>query len=338
MPEYLSNKLRDYLHLSEDKDVDIRDIRTYLKIESGSRDDDNLRQLMSSTFVKEGLTKPSGRKDGIYRVIKKVHPLQVFGVPRERRPAVDLFFPRDFTTGLEMSWAEFVVVREGDLITIGGVKSSGKTQLLLAICAENIDSLPVLMGNEYTVEVDGVYEPAPRFLARLDKMSEWVEWVDGDGMDKFTLLPVWSDHAEHIIRDRLNIIDWINLDASRLFDIGHVLREIKANGGRGVSIAALQKGEGATNPRGGQFVRDFSDLEILLDSFGKNPYDVLLTIKGVKEATKPIVGTTYAYTIGEQGTKMFNFRQVVKCKGCSGSCYVKGHACDECIGTGWADK
>ena len=27
-------------------------------------------------------------------------------------------------------------------------------------------------------------------------------------------------------------------------------------------------------------MRDFSDLEILLDPYGKNPHDVLLTIKG----------------------------------------------------------
>lgn len=275
---------------------------------------------------------------GHYRRIDKVLPVSVFGTGRERRPPFNLIFPRDFTTDMELEFADSIVIREGDLITIGGVKSTGKTQLCLNFCAENIDLSPVLMGNEYTIFSEGVHEPSPRFLERLDRMSEWVTWVNGNGEDKFILLPVSEDYAEHVIANKLNIVDWINLDAGALYDVGDVLKGIKAAAGRGVSVAALQKGEGAINPRGGQFVRDFSDLEILLDPFGKNPHDVLLTIKGAKETTKSVVGKTYAYTIGEGGTKIFNFREVRKCKGCSGSKIFKGHDCEECLGTGWTSR
>jgi len=328
-----------YLRTAEGREVNLKDIRAYLHIATGSEDDTNLRKLMSRTLIdKRIVSKPIKRPDGIYKVIKQVSPVQVFNANRQRRPPVTLYFPRDFNTGVEMSFAEHIILREGDLITIGGVKSTGKTHLCLNFCAENIDSHPVLMGNEYTVEVDSIYEPAPRFLARLDKMAEWCEWVDKEGNDKFTLLPVREDYAEHIISNRLNLIDWINLDANSLYDIGKVLEAIKAANGRGITIAILQKGEGAINPRGGQFVRDFSDLEILLDPFGKNPHDVLLTIKGVKESTKPVIGHTYAYTIGESGTKMFNFREVKKCKGCMGQGIWKGHECEECLGTGFTDK
>lgn len=333
MPEHLVDKVRDYLKESQGKLVDIKDMRVFLKIEPGSSDDANLRQILSSTLSKEKLLSSSGRRDGIYKVVKQVSPIQVFKADRQRRPPVTVYFPRDFSTGMELSFAEFIVLRQGDLITIGGVKSSGKTQFALSLCAENIDSLPVLMGNEYTVFVENVYEPSPRFLDRIDIMGQWVVWVNGDGLDKFTLLPVSEDYAEHIVPDRMNIVDWIYVDADRSYDIGNVLRGIKANVGRGIGVAILQKGETAINPRGGQFVRDFSDVEILLDSFGKNPHDVLLTIKGVKEATKPIVGKTYAYTIGEGGTKIFNFREVKRCRGCNGSGFSKGHECDECLGT-----
>ena len=337
MPERLSDKLIDYLSLAQGKIVFLDDIRKALHIESGSPDDTNLRTQMSTTMVAKKIVSPSGRRDGSYKVVRQVSPVQVFSVARQRRAPFELKFPRDWTTGAELSFAEAVVIREGDLVTIGGTKSSGKTQLVLDICAENIDLNPVLMGNEYTVLVEDVYEPAPRFLARMDKMSEWVEWVNEDGMDKFILLPVREDFAEHIRANRLNLIDWINLDASVLYDIGTVLEGIKRNGARGVSIVALQKGEGAINPRGGQFVRDFSDLEILLDVYGKNPHDVLLTLKGVKESTKPIVGKTFAYTIGEAGTKIFNFREVRRCSGCSGSGIFKGHDCDYCLGIGQVD-
>jgi len=332
------DKLKDYLSTAEGRDVSLRDIRTYLKIEPGSEDDQNLRKVISGSLVSKRIVAPSGKNDGTYKVIKQVSPVRVFDANRKRRAIVELRFPRDFSTDMELSFAEAIVVREGDLITIGGTKSSGKTQLCMGFVAENIDSYPVLMGNEYTIFSEGVYEPAPRFMARLDRMSEWVCWTNGDGADKFMLLPVSDDYAEHVVSDKINIVDWISLDADKSYDIGRVLKGIKSNVGRGIGIAALQKGEGAINPRGGQFVRDFSDVEILLDPLGKNSHDVRLTLKGVKEATKAIVGKSYAYTIGEGGTKIFNFREVIPCKGCSGSGSYKGHDCDQCWGVGWQDK
>lgn len=338
MPELqLIDKLREYLAQAQGRDVDIKDLRNSLRIDPSTSSWTSINKLMAVDMVKEKIVKPSGRKDGIYRVIRQIQPVQVFSVQRQRRPPVRLYFPRDFTTGMELSFAESIVLREGDLLTIGGVKSTGKTQLCLSFCAENIDSGPVLLGNEYTIFVDGANEPSPRFLARLDRMSEWVTWTKEDGTDKFILLPVLDDYAEHVIGGRTNIIDWVNLDANALYDVGDVLRGVKAANGRGISIAALQKGEGAVNPRGGQFVRDFSDLEILLDPFGKNPHDVLLTIKGAKETTRPVVGKTYAYTIGEEGTKIFNFREVRKCRTCQGSKVMKGHECEQCFGTGWTN-
>lgn len=339
--ERLIDRLRDYLQLSQGKVVNLKDLRTYFRIESGSSDDTLLRTHMSTTLVKDRTIRSSGKGDGFYKVVRQVKPVQVFDKSRERRPPFKLILPCD-KYGEEMAFAKYIVIREGDLISIGGVKSKGKTALCLLIAAENIDEGPVLMGNEYTVLVKDRYEPAPRFLHRLDRMSEWVEWVNGDGSDKFTLLPVRDDYAEHIVKDKLNIIDWINLDANALYDIGKVLEDIKANLGRGVAIVALQKGEDYTNPRGGQFVRDFSDVEILLDGFGSCEDDILLTLKGVKEKTAPIVGRKYAYTIINGGTQIDNFREVIKCGACYGKKWRKqGNTsipCDVCDKTGYINK
>lgn len=334
----LIDVLRQYLETAQGKEVGLRDIRAYLGIQIGSDADANLRKAMSKTLVAQRIVAPSGRKDGIYKVITQVSPVQVFKADRLRRPPFNLWFPKDFSTGMELSFAESIVLREGDLITIGGVKSAGKTQMALAFCAQNIDAHPVLMGNEYTVAVEGIYEPAPRFLARLDRMADWCTWTDAEGKDKFVLLPVRDDYPEHVEPNQINIIDWISQDADKLYDIGKVLEGIKRNLGRGIAIVALQKSEGAINPRGGQFVRDFSDVEFLLDPLGGNSHDILLTVKGVKEATKAIAGATYAYTIGEEGTKIFNFREVKKCRGCNGSGILKGHSCEECLGTKYTDK
>ena len=176
------------------------------------------------------------RGRGLYRQIKLVKPVRVFDKSRERRPPFELFFPKDFGTGMEMDFAESIVIREGDLVEIGGQSNYGKTCLALNFCGANIEYNPILMGNEYTTRVGDTeeFEPTPRFLNRLDNM-DWVEWTNGDGSDRFTLLPVRADYAEHVVKDKINIIDWVNLKADRLYDISGVEEDIKAEIGRGYS-------------------------------------------------------------------------------------------------------
>jgi len=334
----LIDKLREHLLLSQGRLVNLRDLRISLKIEPGSKSDALLRTHMSITLVKDKIVSPSGRKDGEYKIVRQVTPVRVFIPGRERRPVFELRFPQDKDTEMELDFADKITIREGDLITLGGVKSKGKTTLCLLFTAANIDKNPVLMGNEYTTFHDGAYEPAPRFLHRLDVMSTWVTWVDDEGCDKFTLLPVREDYVEHIEKDRINIIDWINMDANQLYDISKILEGIKSGLGRGVAIVALQKKEGEGNPRGGQFVRDFSDVEILLDGYGEFDDDILLTVKGAKEKKGAVVGKRYAYTIVNEGTQIRDFREVKPCSQCRGSGYVKGGTCETCNGRKLVDK
>lgn len=344
MTERLSDKLHEFLKTCEGRDVDLNYLRKELHIDPSSPSDANLRVLMTTTMVEKKLVVPSGKRDGIYHVVKSVSPIALFSVKRERRPVFNLNFPYDFDRQMELDFAENVIIREGDLITLGGVKSKGKTTLCLNFTARNVDIYPVLMGNEYSIlvsdELTGTeyYEPAPRFYNRMDDMKEYTQWTDEEGNDKVTLLPVNADYAQHVVKNRLNIIDWVNLDGDKSYDISKVLGGIKSNIGRGVAIVALQKGEGAVNPRGGQYVRDFSDLEILLDGFGESEDDVMLTIKGCKEKTAPIVSRTYAYTIVGNGTKIINFREVKECPDCRGSKYVRQQKCVTCQGRGKTDR
>ena len=54
------------------------------------------------------------------------------------------------------------------------------------------------------------------------------------------------------------------------------------------------------------------------------------------------MGKTYTYTIGGGGTKILNFREVVKCYTCFGKGWKKaGNSsvpCDTCGKTGYIDK
>ncbi len=333
MAEITTLEIKEFLDRIQGQKVCLRDIRTEFNILAGTKSFDSVRNIMFQLAEQKVVT-PLGNR-GEYRVVQKVRAVPIFSISREKYPIFDLNFPKDFEKGMQLDFAGDVVVREGDLITIGGTKSSGKTTLCINFTAENVDKRPILMGNEYTVLVEDQYEPSPRFYNRLERMSAYIKWLDEDGKDKVTLLPVKGDYAEHIVKNKINIIDWINLDGDRLFDISKILERIKNNLGHGIGIVALQKGE---NIRGGQFVRDFSDLELQLDPFGISQDDVLLTIKGVKEKTAPIVGKTYAYTIIDSGTKIINFREVKDCPDCKGSKYVKNVKCITCQGKGKVDS
>ena len=325
MPRNLSDVVREYLRGVEGREVEIAQLRKELKIDPTSPAWDGIRVLMLR-LANEHLVRPSGKRDGIYKVIKQVNPVRVFDPGRERRPPFELIFPRDFETMMEFPFAEFIVIRQGDLILISGVSNLGKTCLAINFNGENIGKKPVLLGNEYT-SPDG--EPTPRFMNRLESM-DWVEWVDVDGNDKFTLLPVRDDYAEHIIKDRINTIDWINIETGEFYMIGTILDGIKRQVGKGVAIAVIQKAESATAGRGGQFTKDFADCELLIDRFSDT--ETLLTIGKVKEYTKPVIGKTFAFSIS-QGVKIINFREVKRCTACNGKGFKgNGQRCDECNG------
>ena len=335
--EILTEEVRKFLSTIEGQNITLRDLRSEFNILPGTKSFDTIRRI-AHRLVDQKILRLVGKR-GEYKVVKRVEPVRVFIPGRERRPIFNLRFPEDKQKGMEIDFAQYIVLREGDLITIGGVKSKGKTTLCLNLAGANIDKNPVLMGNEYTIFTEGKFEPSPRFLNRLDTMSSWINWVDSEGNDKFTLLPVREDYAEHIIKDRINIIDWINLDAGQLYEISKVLEDIKSALGKGIGIVALQKGEGTFNPRGGQFVRDFSDVELLLDGYGNSDDDVLLTIKGVKEKTASIIGKTYVFSIVEGGTQIWNFHEVKKCPKCWGrGHYSSGGECAECNGSGYLDR
>lgn len=295
----------------------------------------------SSTFymaierlLKDKYLKKVGR--GCYRKVKYAFPVKVFG--RERRPPIELNFPRDNGTDLPLFFSKEIVIREGDLILISGFTNKGKTLLCVSFAGENIKSKPVLMGNEYTT-VDG--EPSPRFLNRIDEMK-WVEWADAEGNDNFVLLPVMQDYAEHIRRDKLNIIDWINLPGE-YYMISPVLEGIKRELGKGIGIVSLQKNPGVEYGRGGNPSKDFADCELLLDKFGENENDVLLTIGKVKEPMKgcSVSGRKFVYHI-KDGVKIVNFREVIKCHQCFGKGWLtKGNSskpCAACGKLGYIDK
>lgn len=327
MGELLIEATRRFLLSIQGKEIKLDVLRKELRLDPASKEWDGIRNVMFR-LAEQKLVKPSGKRDGEYKVITQVKPVTVFG--KEPGDPLKLFFPRDFETMDEMLFSQDIVLRTGDLILVSGVSNFGKTTLCMNFCGENLDGKPVLMGNEYTT-VDGA--PTPRFLKRIETMN-WVDWFDEQG-DRFMLLPVREDYAEHVVKDKLNIIDWINIESGEHYLIGTVLEGIKRNLGSGIGIVALQKGEGSLAGRGGQFTKDFADLELLIDRFGEK--EVLLTIGKVKECNLPVMGRTFAYSI-EDGMKIIGFREVIKCTYCYGKGWVRNVPCQYCDKAGYLNK
>ena len=326
MAEITSDKVRELLENFEGQTITLNKLRHELQILPGSNSFDSIRTIVNRLCEDKVL---SHRGRGEYKVVKKVSPVECF--KKDPPPPFDLKFPRDYETEVEVDFAEDLVIYQGDLILIAGESNFGKTQMCLSFAGENIDSGPVLMGNEYTTPDN---QAGPRFLKRLRNMS-WVNWQKGDGSEKFTLLPVRQDYAEHIVKDRINIIDWINLEEH--YNISRVMEDIKAGLGKGVGIIAIQKAAGAEAGRGGQFTKDFADVEILLDRMPETEKDILLTLGKVKESKGALKSKNFTYGI-EDGVKIINFRPIKKCGACFGKGWRYQKPCDACNKSGFVEK
>jgi len=331
LKEITTQEVRNFLKKIPGQKITLRELRSELGITPEMKSFDAVRNIMFQ-LAEQKEVRATGMK-GEYKVIAEIKPIRVFG--RERKNPIELFFPRDSDSGMEMLFAKDIIIREGDMILLSGMSNYGKTCLCLNFAAENLDNYPVLMGNEYTT-IDN--EPSQRFLNRLDNM-DWVKWYNGNGEDRFLLMPVREDYAEHVMKDRLNIIDWINLPGE-YYMISPVMEGIKREIGKGNAIIALQKNAGTDYGRGGYLTKDFADCELLLDQLGEGS-EVLLTIGKVKEAKRKVMGRTFAYEVS-QGVKIINFREVIKCPTCYGKKWKKvGNSsipCTDCKKTGYIDR
>ncbi len=332
MSELTLDIVRKFLSTLEGQNITTNGLRREFNLLPGSKSYDSIRMIIHR-LVEQKILRSLGSR-GEYRVVKQVQPIQVFGEPMSE--PYQLIFPRCFETFMEMDFADDLIIREGDLVLISGQSNFFKTGLCLNFAGENIDSEPVLMGNEYTTLEN---KPSPRFLNRIKNM-DWIHWQDENGKQKFTLLPVRADYAEHIVKDKINIIDWINIDTGEHYMIGTIMESIKRELGKGIGIIAIQKSKGAEAGRGGQFTKDFADVEILLDNFPESD-DILLTIGKVKESKKKVTGRTFAFDVF-QGVKIMDFREVVKCGKCYGKGWVKegnsSKPCDVCHKSGLVTK
>ena len=334
MAERLIDKLTEYLFTARGRDVNLRDIRSFLGIETGSKDDINLRTQMSTHLVKSKTVKPSGRNDGVYRVLQPVEPVKWWADEINENP-IDFRFPRSYEDETEFGLEDVAEIFPGDMILIGGVSNYGKTTLALSILGENLSLMPsVLMGSEYTA-ADG--KISPKFKRRMKRMK-WVNWMEDD-KPRFQLYPVGSDYEDYIQADSVNVVDWISLPGE-YYLIDSLMKSIKDRVGNGVAVVVLQKNRTSEFGEGGERSERYADVYMTVDPYGET--ESRLTLGKVKAPKGKATGRMWAFEIVDYGANLLNIREIVKCRKCWGKGYLKvGNSttrCDGCEGRKFVDK
>jgi len=337
MTERLSDKVREYLSPAQGRTVYLKDIRTALRIEPGSKDDQNLRVLMAVNLVKDHTVKPSGKGDGGYKVIVPIDPIRFSLDGTDEEGIIDFKFPRSYIDDTAFNIEDLVEVSEGDMVGIFGETNMGKSCIAHSILGENLGlftTKPLLMGNELTTSQDEIMPKIKRRLRRMD----WVQWEDEKGEMRFDIMPVGADYEEYIRRDAINVIDWITLPGE-YWMIDSVLKTMKDVVGKGVLVPVLQKKKHAEDPEGGERAKRHCDVELRIDSFGT---ESILTIGKVKSAKTKASGRMWAFDIMNYGANLVNIREVVKCSNCWGKGYVgtggNYKRCQSCEGRKYVNK
>jgi len=336
MAERLIDKLREFLAPAEGKEVSLSYLRNELRLNPERSEWQSIRMSMQ-LLVQEGVVKPSGRNDGIYKVITPVESVNFSLDGSDQEGILDVNYPRSYIDDTTFGLDNLVELSQGDLVLITGETNYGKTGIALSFLGENLGlfSKSVLMGSEYTSS-EG--EISPKLKRRLRRM-DWVRWMDDNGKPRFKLLPVEHDYEDYVERDGLTVIDWISLPGE-YYMIDTLMKTIKNGVGGGLVIAVLQKNKNAEFAEGGQRSERYADLVLKVDSFGKD--ESMLTIGKVKAAKSRATGRMFAFTISNYGANLENIREVVKCPTCWGKGYVRSgqenKRCSFCLGLKFVDK
>jgi len=287
-------------------------------------------------MIEKKVVKPSGLKDGDYKVLTPIEPVKWWDNVSEE-PIPDFRFPRNYNEDEQAFGIEDCVeIFPGDMILISGRSNYGKTCMALSLMGENLQLMyAVLMGSEYTAS-DG--KISPKFKRRMKRMH-WVKWLTDEGQPRFDLLPVGSDYEDYIKPDCLNVIDWISLNGE-YYLIDRVMKSIKDRVGNGVAVVVIQKNKDMEFGEGGERTERYADVHLRIDSFGEQ--ESLLTLGKVKSPKGRASGRTWAFGVIDFGANFSNIREVVKCRECWGKGWKKiGNGsipCPVCYKRGFVDR
>jgi len=192
------------------------------------------------------------------------------------------------------------------------------------------------MGNEYSSNEGFLL---PKYLRRFKRM-EWANLIN-DSKLNFECLPVKNNYEDYVQKDKINVIDWIQLEKD-WFRMGKILDDIKTAAGRGITVVVLQKKEGVDYGQGGEPTEHVADVYMTVDPMGK--WEARLTLGKVKETKQRVQtrGRVWGFETTD-GSNIFNIREMTACPSCRGKGVRYDRAsgiyadCERCIKKGYID-
>ena len=211
------------------------------------------KQALYSTvnrLCNEGVIEKHGEKRGIYR--------------RVEESTYENWMDADYDpikVNLPFSMNQYIDIFPGDVIVIAGVKNSGKTALALNLIEQNLKTFENYYHSSELVR--------QTFKLRVSKSSTPLEeWKDV----KMTSGLSMSNAKDRVVKDALNVFDYIEGDDGEFYKIPATMARIHRALGNGIAVICLQKPSDRSYARGGEGTKDKAALYLTIDK--EYPYHV----------------------------------------------------------------
>ena len=195
-------------------------------------------------LLEDGFIERVGQKAGTYRRIEN------------ECQDID-FMSADVKDELDLSWPlgvhRFVHILPKSIIVVAGSPDTGKTAFMLNLARLNMSRFSI---NYFSSEM-GALEMRNR-LGNFDMPLS--KWQNGN----FTVKERASNFASVIKPDEVNIIDYLELH-DNFYAVVQLIADIHTKLKKGIAVIALQKKEGATDGRGGEFSKEKARLYMTID-------------------------------------------------------------------------
>ncbi len=319
----ISHLVDEQLEMHKGERFDLEKMCRWLRPELPlPREDRNLVSIKLA-YERHHNTLEKNEGTGTYRYINKDYTV----IPWHDADAgefLDIKFPWGHEDSSRFGFDGSALISPGDIIVVAGQSNAGKTTFAQNFLWENMDNYPCfIMGNEYE---------ASKFKRRVSRM-DWANPINEDGKPKFELAKRYENWQDIIKRDHINIIDWINLEGDKSYNIGMVIQSIQSKlaGGKGIALIVIQKSPGNILGRGATYSLDLTSVYLTID------FGVMHVVKVKEWQGHNPNNDIYGFEIVAGGTKFHRIRKIKKCPKCWGSGHVHGAECEDCLKTGYID-
>lgn len=290
-PKYLEDKINSVLKRVGRQDINIMDeVREWIELTNGNFDltqcsheltltNKNQKQALYMAVKRlcdQGLIEKYGEKRGVYRRIEKIE--------------YEDWMNADYSPikiDLPFHMQDYVDIFPGDMIVLAGVKNAGKTALALNFIELNLDKYDCYYHSSELVK--------QTFKLRVSKskgrtLQEWSKVKMTSGL-------MMTNAKDKVVKDALNVFDYIEGDEGEFFKIPAAMARIHRALGEGIAVVCLQKPKERDFARGGEGTKDKAALYLTIDK--EYPFHVcrITECKAFKEGGENPTGFIQRYKV-----------------------------------------